>query len=71
MKNDASETRLLVEMWSSEQHGDNLIVRMWEKDGYTVSKKIPLSDLPNDLVSLDDLKVLGINHIDAMAVSQK
>lgn len=36
--------------------------------GYRTSIRFALSELPNDLVSVEDLKRLGIDHIDVPTV---
>jgi hypothetical protein len=49
--------------------GDHIIVAAHEnEDGYLWWTKIPLSDLPNDLVEMKDLEGIGIDLIDGRVV---
>ncbi len=43
--------------------GLHVIASLYENEGYRHYEKYPLSDLPNELISLDDLKRFGINNI--------
>lgn len=50
---------------------DSIIVGAHEHNGYIWWTKILLSDLPNDLVSLGDLKRVGINLVDMRPIVEK
>ena len=51
--------------WTVDQEAsDSVIVGAHEHGRYVWHTKFLLSDLPNDLLSLDDLKRLGINPVD-------
>jgi hypothetical protein len=44
--------------------GIHVLASLYEHQGARWWNKYHLSDLPNDLISLDDLKRFGINSID-------
>jgi hypothetical protein len=48
--------------------GKYVIASMFEDNGYRHYEKYRLSDLPNDLISFNDLKSIGINIIDRKTV---
>lgn len=48
--------------------GTHVAVSAHESNGYRYWTKFALSDLPNDLISCDDLKRLGIQRIDCGSV---
>lgn len=51
----------------------HVIVGAYELHGYIQKEKVALADLPNDLVSLDDLERLGIvrrGHVSPIAEVQ-
>jgi hypothetical protein len=55
------KARLLPkEQFTFEQGHGYIIAGLWEWRGYRCFVKYRLSELPNDLVSLDDLKRVGI-----------
>jgi hypothetical protein len=47
-----------------ERQGDCILAGLWEEEGYIYWGKFLFSDLPNDLISLDDLKRFGIDIVD-------
>lgn len=49
---------------------DMLIVGAWEDRGYVHFKKYGISDFPNNLICLDDLEGLFIDHVDVRTVQQ-
>lgn len=56
------------EDWDLTKHGDDLIAGVYESPPGTVYYvKIPLSELPNDLISLDDLKRFGIDLVNVQS----
>jgi hypothetical protein len=52
------------EEWIIEKYGeDHILAGLWEyPEGYVSWEKIALSDLPNDLISSDDLVRFGITR---------
>lgn len=57
--------------WTFDRAKDGgLIVGAHEHNGYVWHTQFALSDLPNDLVSLDDLERLGIDRIDRGAIRE-
>ena len=53
-----------------QEEQNSIIVGAHEHNGYRWYTRLALSDLPNDLVSLNDLKRLGINLIDTRTVTE-
>lgn len=53
-----------------ERSGAHVIVGAHENNGIRHFTKYRLSDLPNDLVSVEDLKGLGIDLVDMRSVEQ-
>jgi hypothetical protein len=49
--------------WRLERYGNYLIAGCWIKNGYLHYERILLRNLPNDLISDDDLKRFGIDII--------
>ncbi len=49
--------------------GDAVVVGSHEHEGYRNYERFALSDLPNNLVSLDDLKRVGVDVVDGRAVA--
>lgn len=47
-----------------KQEGDYILASLYENEGYRWWDRYEPSDLPNDLISLDDLKRFGINISD-------
>jgi len=43
--------------------GLHVIASIYENEGFRHYEKYPISDLPNNLISLNDLKRFGINVI--------
>jgi hypothetical protein len=57
--------------WTFHQEGaDSIIVGAHEHNGYRWYTRVALADLPNDLVSLNDLERLGVDLIDARAIAE-
>ena len=55
--------------WESKSLANGIFaIAKWTNNGSLYWKKFHISDLPNDEVSLDDLKCLSIDIIDAMAI---
>lgn len=50
-----------------EQSGDNVVASLFEDRGYRHWEKYPLSELPNELISRDDLKRFGIDIVNSEA----
>jgi hypothetical protein len=48
--------------------GRRVVASLYEEMGYRHWQIISLSDLPNDLISLDDLKRFGIDVVHGTAV---
>ncbi len=46
-----------------QREPDSVIVGAHEHNGYLYWTKIPVSDLPNDLVEMDDLERAGITLV--------
>jgi hypothetical protein len=49
---------------SLDSDGMHVIASLYEHEGYRFWDKYRLSDLPNDFISLNDLKRFGIDIID-------
>ncbi len=47
--------------------GRQVLASLYERGGYREWEQYRLADLPNDLISLDDLKRFGINKVDMQA----
>lgn len=47
-----------MEIWPLDEH--HVIVGAFELHGFIFKEKMALADLPNDLVSVDDLERFGI-----------
>lgn len=45
------------------ENGKSVAAALFENEGYLNWEKYQLSDLPTDLISLDDLKRFGVNVI--------
>jgi hypothetical protein len=56
-----NETTAQVRMDFDQEASDSIIVGAHEHEGYLWHTKFMLSDLPNNLLSLDDLKPIGIS----------
>ena len=55
--------------WESKSLSNGTFaIAKWTNNGYLYWKKFHISDLPNDEVSLYDLKFLSVDIIDAVAI---
>lgn len=51
------------------QDDNSVIASLFEyPEGYRYYNKYPISELPNNLISLDDLKRFGINLVDSESI---
>jgi hypothetical protein len=60
--------RLPREDWKIRREGECVLVAADEHAGAYWSTRLELADLPNDLISSNDLRVLGIELLDGRAV---
>jgi hypothetical protein len=71
VKDDSASNHVLLSKsdWTINRVGaKSLIVGAHANCGYRHYTKIDLADLPNDLVSEDDLKRVGVDVVDGRAV---
>src|SRR5437867_54535 len=60
--------RLPSEQWKIQREGELVLVAADEHNGAYWWTRFELADLPNDLLSVDDLKFIGIELLDGRAV---
>ncbi len=62
-------TLLPKEEWCLQQHGDVIVAGIYrDRAGYCHSVKLNRSDLPNDLISADDLERIVVYEVDVPVV---
>ena len=55
--------------WEAKlRDSETIIISKWSHRGHRYSKKFLFSDLPNDCVGLDDLKLLSVDVVDGMSI---